>query len=394
MTITKEQTRSTSALAPQNETPMRLISLLETVTNLVRRVLLSEYFVFYLIVVYFICLMPFLETLSKPQNITNLLSNTWPLLAVAIGQTFVLIIAGIDLSQGAVIGLTSVVGAALMATAASEDVLSNSPLWGVVISEDGGLLGNSAWAVPAAIVAMLAVGALIGFLNGTAIARFNMPPFMVTLVALMFFSALAIYLTQSENIRNLPDSYIDLGKGDMVSVYFGEKAESKIPRREIYPFITYAMVISVTLAVAAQVLLSRTMFGKQVYALGTNKKTAEVSGVPIKRTIILVYMISGFYATIGGILYSARLEAGRPTLGAGTFLLDVIGATVIGGTSLFGGKGKIIWTFFGVLFFVLLSNTLNLMNLSSFHIDMVKGSVILAAALIDVVRTRLAAVRS
>jgi ribose/xylose/arabinose/galactoside ABC-type transport system permease subunit len=94
---------------------------------------------------------------------------------------------------------------------------------------------------------------------------------------------------------------------------------------------------------------------------------------------------------IGGLLYSARLEAGRPTLGDGTFLLDVIGATVIGGTSLFGGKGKVFWTFFGVLFFVILSNTLNLMNLSSFHIDMVKGGVILAAALLDVVRTRLLA---
>ena len=94
-------------------------------------------------------------------------------------------------------------------------------------------------------------------------------------------------------------------------------------------------------------------------------------------------------AAIASILYTGRLETGRPTLGAGNFLLDVIGATVIGGTSLFGGKGKIIWTFFGVLFFVLLSNTLNLMNLSTFHIDMVKGGVILMAALLDVVRTRL-----
>ena len=102
-------------------------------------------------------------------------------------------------------------------------------------------------------------------------------------------------------------------------------------------------------------------------------------------------MISAVCATVGSILYSARLEAGRPTLGDGTFLLDVIGATVIGGTSLFGGKGKILWTFFGVLFFVLLSNTLNLMNLSAFHIDMVKGGVILVAALLDVARTRLLA---
>ncbi len=392
MAIIKEQTGGMKITAPRNQIdPNRF---LQTLKNGLRRVLLSEYFVFYLMVVYFIILVPFLPTLSKPANITNILSNTWPLLLVAIGQTFVLIIAGIDLSQGAVIGLTSVVGAALMATAASEDVLSNSPLWDVVISTDGGLLAENQWAVPLAILAMALVGILVGFFNGTAIARFNMPPFMVTLVALMFFSALAIYLTQSENIRNLPESYINLGKGDLVSVYFGEKVESKIPRREIYPLITYAMVISVSLAVVAHVILSRTIFGKQVYAMGTNKKAAAVSGVPIKRVIITVYMLSAFYATMGGLLYSARLEAGRPTLGAGTFLLDVIGATVIGGTSLFGGKGKVLWTFFGVLFFVLLSNTLNLMNLSAFYIDMVKGSVILAAALIDVIRTRLATVRS
>lgn len=392
MAIIKEQTGGMKITAPRNQIdPNRFF---QTLKNGLRRVLLSEYFVFYLMVVYFIILVPFLPTLSKPANITNILSNTWPLLLVAIGQTFVLIIAGIDLSQGAVIGLTSVVGAALMATAASEDVLSNSPLWDVVISTEGGLLAENQWAVPLAILAMALVGILVGFFNGTAIARFNMPPFMVTLVALMFFSALAIYLTQSENIRNLPESYINLGKGDLVSVYFGEKVVSKIPRREIYPFITYAMVISVSLAVVAHVILSRTIFGKQVYAMGTNKKAAAVSGVPIKRVIITVYMLSAFYATMGGLLYSARLEAGRPTLGAGTFLLDVIGATVIGGTSLFGGKGKVLWTFFGVLFFVLLSNTLNLMNLSAFYIDMVKGSVILAAALIDVIRTRLATVRS
>ena len=111
--------------------------------------------------------------------------------------------------------------------------------------------------------------------------------------------------------------------------------------------------------------------------------------MPVARVIVTVFVISAVCAAIASILYTARLETGRPTLGAGNFLLDVIGATVIGGTSLFGGKGKIIWTFFGVLFFVLLSNTLNLMNLSAFHIDMVKGAVILMAALLDVVRTRL-----
>ncbi|NDJ61835.1 MAG: ABC transporter permease [Chloroflexi bacterium] len=355
----------------------------------VRRLLLSEYFILYLMIVYFIILVPLLPTLSRPQNLANLLSNTWPLLAVAVGQTFVLIIAGIDLSQGSVMALTSVIGAAIFATAASPDVLSNSPLWGIVITENGGLLSGNPLSVPVGVAVMFGVAALIGLFNGTAVARFNMPAFMVTLVGMIFFSAFAIFLTQSENIRNLPEAYIQLGKGDIVSLYFGEQAESQIPRRQIYSFLTYPMVIAVGLAVTAHFMLSRTVFGRQVYAIGMNRQAAEISGIPVRRVITLVFMFSAFCAAVGAILFSARLEAGRPTLGAGTALLDIIGATVIGGTSLFGGKGKVLWTFFGVLFFVLLSNTLNLMNLPSTQIDMVKGGVIVGAALLDVLRNRL-----
>ncbi|CAN0605382.1 unnamed protein product, partial [Ectocarpus sp. 12 AP-2014] len=181
------------------------------------------------------------------------------------------------------------------------------------------------------------------------------------------------WLTQSENIGNLPESLVTLGKGDIISVYFGEQDRSQIPRREIFSVIGFSAVIAISLAVAAHILLNKTVFGRQVIAIGANRRAAEISGVPVKRIIVMVFAISAFCATVGSILYSARLEAGRPTLGEGTFLLDVIGATVIGGTSLFGGKGKIIWTVFGVIFFVLLSNTLNLMNLSTFHIDMAKG---------------------
>ena len=144
------------------------------------------------------------------------------------------------------------------------------------------------------------------------------------------------------------------------------------------------------LAIAAQWLLSRTVLGRWFYAVGANVRTATVSGVPVVRVIVIAYILSGVFATIGSVFYSARLAAGRPTLGA-TLLLDVVGATVIGGTSLFGGKGKIMWTVFGVLFFVLLDNSLNLLNLSYFWVQIVKGSVILLAAALDVARTRLLA---
>jgi ribose/xylose/arabinose/galactoside ABC-type transport system permease subunit len=323
------------------------------IQQILRKLLLSEYFVLYLSIIYFLVLWPFIPRIASPQNLGNIFSNMWPLLAVAIGQTFVLIVAGIDLSQ-----LDPV-------------LFEKSPLWGIFVTETGSPLAGSWLALPVALIAMLGVGALIGLWNGTAVAKLKTPPFMVTLVGMMFFSAAAIYLTKSENIINLPDAYIAIGQGQI-------------------SFIPYSFFLVGALAIAAQWLLSRTVLGRWFYAVGTNVRTAAVSGVPVARVIITAYVLSGFFAAVGSILYSARLAAGRPTLGA-NLLLDVVGATVIGGTSLSGGKGKIMWTVFGVLFFVLLDNSLNLLNLSFFWVQIVKGSVILLAAALDVARTRLLA---
>ena len=236
---------------------------------------------------------------------------------------------------------------------------------------------------------MLAVGALIGFVNGMLISRFRMPAFMVTLIALMLFSSAAVWLTQSQNIVNLPPEFNRLGTGDIVSVYFGEKTEATIKRRDILPFVTNPMLITLLLAIVAQTILSRTVFGRHMYAIGTNIKAAEISGVPVKRVVTMVFMFAGLCAAVAAIIYSARLQGGRPTIGGGSVLLDIIGATVIGGSSLAGGKGKVTWTFVGVVFFVLLSNTLNTMGLSAFYIDVVRGGIILAAAALDVTRNRL-----
>ncbi len=350
---------------------------------------LSDYFILYMSLAFVAVLAPFLPTLVAPGNVVNVLSNMWPLLIVAIGQTFVLAIAGIDLSQGSVIAVTSVIGAALITLVADPVVLSKAPLWGIVVTETGGPLARMTGGVFLAICVMIAIAALIGLINGLAVAMLEMPPFMVTLVSMMTISALAIYLTQSENIAQLPESFVRLGKGDLVSVYFGVKDTSQLPRKEVFSFITYPMIIALTVVACAHILLNRTVFGRQVLAIGMNRKAAEISGVPVRRVIVLVFVVSAICAAIGGLLYAARLEAGRPTLGEGTFLLDVIGAAVIGGSSLFGGKAKIIWTVFGVFFFVLLSSALSAMNLSAFQVDMVKGAVILGAALLDVLRTRI-----
>lgn len=360
-----------------------------------RQILLSDYFVLYLTVIFFggaALLFPRIglsSTLGLPTNLANQFLNMWPLLAVAVGQTYVLIIGGIDLSQGAIMAITSVIGAMMMSTALDPAMFDKSPMWGTVIGSEGGLLSGSAWAVPVGVAAMLLTGAGIGFLNGVAITRFRIAPFMVTLVSLIFFSAFALWLTQSRNISGLPESFVQLGSGDIISIYLGPKLEPNIPRRELLSAIAFPTVIALGLVLLAQFLLRRTAFGRQMFAIGTNRRTAQISGVPTARVVILVYMFSGFCAAVSSILYSARLEIGQPSLG-NNLLLDIIGATVIGGTSLFGGKGSIKGTLFGVAFFVLLPNVLNAARLSPFVIDGVKGTVILLAAFLDVARTRLA----
>jgi ribose/xylose/arabinose/galactoside ABC-type transport system permease subunit len=354
-----------------------------------RRFLLSDYFVLYLTIIFFVAASIFFPTLSAPGNISNQLQNMWPLLAVAIGQTFVLILGGIDLSVGSTMGITSVIGAIVMAQTLDPAFFDKSPLWGTLMRPEGGPLAGSDLAVPVGVLVMLLLGTLIGFLNGFAITRFNLAPFMVTLVTSIFFSAFALWLTQSRNISGLPDAFLNLGKGDIVSIYLGVKATPEIARRDILPFITYPFVIAVGLAIAAQFILSRTVFGRRMYSIGTNRRASTISGVPTQRTIILVYMFSGFCAAVASIMYSARLQIGQPSLGGGNLLLDIIGAAVIGGTSLFGGKGSVRGTLFGVAFFVLLLNILNAMRLSPFIIDAVKGLIILVAALLDITRSRL-----
>lgn len=333
-----------------------------------RHILFSEYFVLYLSLFYFLILWPIIPDIATGDNLANLISNAGPLLAVAIGQTFVLIVAGIDLSQTSIMGLTSIMGAMVMTSKLNPDRFANSPLWNIAIFPHGGLLSGSPLAVPVAIFVMLLIGSLVGLINGTAVTRFRMPPFMVTLVTQTFFSALAIWLTKSENIILLPAGFTNIGDGSI----FG---------------LQYVLLVAVAIAGMAHLLLSRTVFGRWLYAIGTNLRTSVISGVPTSRAITLAYTMSGLCAAIGSVLYSARLESGNPSLGQ-NILLDVIGATVIGGTSLFGGKGKVAWTIFGVLFFILLDNSLDLLSLSDYTVTMVKGAVILVAALLNVIRVK------
>lgn len=314
--------------------------------NVVSRSLRSEYLVFFLCVTLFAALAPFTPGLLTTSNAGDLLANLSPLLIVALGQSVVLIAGGIDLSVTSIIALTSVAG-------------------GFVMNAENGWLKGHPMAMPAGILIMLCVGASVGAINGIAVARFKMPAFIVTLTTMMFFSGLAIWLTRSRSMAGLPPSFTMLGNTLWITLLAGA-----------------------ALAGLAHMLLARTLLGRWLYAVGHNLRTARVSGVPVEGVLVSAYIVSGLFAAAASVFYTARLETGSPVLGQ-RILLDVIGAAVIGGTSLFGGKGKVAWTLGGALFLTLLDNALVLQGLSQFSVMMIKGGVILLAALFDSTRSRL-----
>lgn len=309
----------------------------------------SEYFVLFLCLVVFVVLAPFASGFASTGNFSNILVGSLPLLLLATAQTVVLIAGGIDLSVTATIGLSSIVGA-------------------LVMGGDQGWLRGSPAAMPVAVAAMLGTGAIVGFVNGACIAWFRMPAFMVTLISMMFFNGLAVWLAKvvvnAESIYNLPPAFLAFG-------------------HEVW----LAALLAVLAAVFAHLLLTCTLPGRWLYAIGRNPRTSLISGVPVGRVTVGAYVLSGIFAALASVLLTARLETGSPNHGK-ALMLDVIGAAVIGGTSLFGGKGKVLWTVYGVIFLSLLGNGLNLLNLSDFLITIIKGLVILVAALLDVWRTK------
>jgi ribose/xylose/arabinose/galactoside ABC-type transport system permease subunit len=315
--------------------------------------LLADHWVALLCVVLVAALGPVVPGFSSTANLRNVFSSLLPLLAVAVGQTLVLITGGIDLSVTAVVALASVLGARVM-------------------TGDGGLLAGHLMAVPVALSVMLAAGLAVGTVNGLSVSRLRMPPFLATLSVMIFAGGFAIWLTRSSNITGLPEGFRLLGAASL---------------GELVP-VPAALLVVGPLALGAHLLLTRTVLGRWLFAVGGNARTARVSGVPVEQVVLFAYVACGACAAVASILYTARLETGSPVLGQ-RILLDVIGAVVIGGTSLFGGRGSILGTVYGALFITLLDNGLNLMGLSSFTVLVVKGTVILVAALVDATRERL-----
>ncbi|MGZ8761484.1 MAG: ABC transporter permease [Aeromicrobium sp.] len=285
------------------------------------------------------------------DNFVNILIATAVVGVVALGETFVIITGGIDLSVGTVMTLSSVMTA-------------------VTIT-------NMGLPVPIGVLAGILTGGLMGLLNGVLIARLKLPPFIATLGVLNIARGLALVITQTRPIyfTNTPE----FNTGIMGNL-FGIKisGEFGIPNIAIIMFV--AVII-------AAFILNRTALGRYTFALGSNEEAVRLSGVNVKVWKMAVYTLCGLFAGLAGVLISARVNSAQPALGFG-YELDAISAVVIGGTSLAGGEGTILGTIIGAFIVRTLTNGLQIMSVPQEWQIVVTGVVVILAVYLDIIRRR------
>jgi ribose/xylose/arabinose/galactoside ABC-type transport system permease subunit len=267
-------------------------------------------------------------------NIVNVVRQVAIVGILALGMTFVILTKGIDLSVGSILGISVVLYAGLLETQA---------MW-------------------VAIPLGLAAATLAGLVNGVGVAYAGIPPFIMTLGMLSFVRGLAFIYTGGTPIPIINESFYDLGNGYVFGV--------PIPS-----------LILVAVLVASGIILSLTPFGRSVYAIGSNEDAARLSGVPVRLYKTAVYAISGLVSGLAGLVYASQLSIGTPIAGQG-YELDAIAAVVVGGTSLFGGKGSVLGTFIGTLIIGVLANILNLTGVDPFVQQLFKGALIVVAVFV------------
>ncbi|MBN1836131.1 MAG: ABC transporter permease [Spirochaetales bacterium] len=294
-------------------------------------------------VVYFLFSLIFVDKFANPVNLGNILVQCTDLIILACGMTFVFMNGGIDFSLTATLGLGSILGARVM-------TMSGNPF---AVS----LLG---------VLVILGIGLGIGTLNGLTVTLLRMPSFIATMSTQLIFSGLALWYTQSASIGGLPRPFLFIGRGTVFGVQM--------------PIFIMAAVVGVTAFV-----LHRTVLGRYIFSVGTNHRTSRISGIPVKRTIFTLFLFSGGLAAISAIIMTSRSGAGMPAMGR-TMLMDIVGAVVIGGTAVTGGKGSILGTAIGAVLIIVLNNSLNLLGVEWYVINALKGVMIIAVALLGALR--------
>lgn len=252
----------------------------------------------------------------------------------AIGMTLVMLTGGIDISVGSMLAMAGVLCAKL-----SADV--GLPLW-------------------IAVVITLLIGALFGLINGAAVTRLHIPALIATLATQTILKGIAYLLTNAVPVKNLSTTYKFLGQG------------------YIFGVIPVPLIITVALYVLAWWYLDKTYLGRRVYLSGGNEEAARLSGINTKWTITGTYVFSGVFAAIAGVLMAARLGSGQPSVGSG-FEMDVITATVLGGISVNGGKGKVVNVFVGACIMGVLANGMTMLNINQYLQWIINGLVLLFA---------------
>lgn len=272
-----------------------------------------------------------------PYNLRTVLLEISTNTYIALGMTLVMILGGIDLSVGSIVAMSGTLTVGFM-------VLNHQPMW-------------------LAVMIGLAMGAAIGVVNGLIVAFFKLPSFIVTLAMLNVARGVAYVYSGGRSTRMMNPAFTNIGSGYLW----------------VFPLPVLYMVALVVIFV---VVLNRTKFGTYIYAIGGNRESARLSGVPIKKVEIATFTISGVLAAFAGLVLSARMFSGQPSVGAG-YELDAIAACVLGGVSMAGGIGRVSGTVFGAIVIGIISNGLNLINVSSFWQLIVKGIIILIAVIID-----------
>ena len=277
---------------------------------------------------------------SNFLTVTNLL-NVVRQIAVngilAIGMTIVCLTGGIDLSVGSIVAFSGIIAA--------------------------GLLRDTSYPIIVVVLAAIAVGAVCGLYNGYFVAYWNAAPFVVTLSMMTIARGMTYVYSDGRPISNLRTEFLTIGKGSIAGIPI--------------PTLILAVVF-----ILGSIMLTKLKFGRYVYAVGGNENAAMVSGINVKRIKMMVYVLSGIACGIAAIILTARVSAGLPQAGE-SYELDAIAATVIGGTSLSGGRGRLWGTIVGAILLGIVNNGLDLLNVSSFYQQIVKGLIILGAILLD-----------
>ncbi|NTU78124.1 MAG: ABC transporter permease [Chloroflexales bacterium] len=331
--------------APARATPGRRVSLAAVLLRL------RAYIALILLVIIFSVLSPAFLT---PSTLFILASHVALNAILGLGMTFVILTGGIDLSVGSIVGLAAMIAGGLL-------------VQGLVLPMFGIIIYFNVWLV---MLIALAVGVLVGAINGWIITRFNVAPFIATLGMLYVARGAALLRSNGATFPNLVGSP-DLGNTGFPILGTGTFLGLQIPIWLMIAFGALAIFIGY-----------KTPFGRQVFAIGGNERAAELAGVRVKRVKMTVYMISGFCAAMVGLIIASQLTAAHPATGE-TFELNAIAAVVLGGTSLSGGRGTIGGTILGAFVIGVLNDGMVLLGVSEFWQMVIKGVVIVLAVVVD-----------